>query len=335
MSNIILILATVGLFQGVFLSIYLVVKKGKRETSNLLLAFLLMGLTVRIGKSVFNYYFALDAWQKNIGISGILIVGPSLWFYGRNLMEKQKLFPKRNYFHLFPFALIVLCIPFIPSNGEFTNYWNYGIVVVHLSIYLVLSWKLLLKKRSLISENTFSWYRNILFGVTLIWFYYLGNFLNYNLHYITGPIFYTFLIYAFTYVFLNRHDFRLDKYEKSKLDKSTSESLFKKVNQLFVEEQVYLDSSLSLNKVAEKLTISSRELSQVINEIGKQNFHEFINQYRIEKAKALLMDRQYSSEKIATIAYMSGFGTVTSFNVAFKKHTGTNPSNFKKSGTRT
>lgn len=291
-----------------------------------------MGLTIRIGKSVFEYYYALDAWQKNIGISGILVVGPSMWFYGLNLLEKQKPFPKWNYFHLLPFALMILCIPFVPSNGEFTNYWNYGIVVVHLSIYLVLSWTLLWKKRSFVSDQIFSWYRNILFGVTLIWLYYLGNLLDYNLHYITGPIFYTFLIYAFTYVFLNRHDFRLDKYERSKLDKPTSEELFRKVNQLFVEEHVYLDPSLSLKKAAEKLTLSSRELSQVINEIGKQNFHEFVNNYRIEKAKSLLMDTQYSNEKTATIAYASGFNTVTSFNVAFKKQTGTNPSQFKKSG---
>ncbi len=330
-NNIILILATVGLFQGVFLSIYLINQKTSSRRSNVLLAYILMGLTVRVGKSVFNYYLPLEAWQKNIGISGILIVGPSLLLYGMSLIGKQQYFSKWNYLHFLPFALFVLCIPFVPSNGKYANYWNYGIVVFHLIAYLIWSWRLLLKKRLFISENVFSWYRNILIGVTLIWLYYLGNFLNYNLHYISGPIFYSFLIYAFSYIFLNRHNFVLEKYGSSKLDKSNSRALFRKINKVFVDKQIYLDAGISLNSAAEELAINSRELSQVINEVGKQNFHEFVNYHRIEKAKALLVDKEYINEKIATIAFTSGFGTVASFNVAFKKQTGTSPSKFKKS----
>ena len=272
----------------------------------------------------------MEAWQRNIGISGIFIVGPFLWFYGITLLEKRKTLFHWNYLHLLPFLLFILLFAVIPSTGEFETYWNYGLVVFHLAIYLILSWLVLIKNALKTSKKKLQWYRNILIGVTLIWLYYLGNFMSFKLHYIWGPIFYTFLIYAFSYLFLNRNSFNLEKYGSSNLDRNSSKALFKEIQKLFVAEHIFLESSISLKTVSEKLSTSSREISQAINENVQQNFYEFVNQFRIEKAKDLLVDLNYKNEKIATVAYDSGFGTVTAFNVAFKKNTGITPSAYRK-----
>jgi AraC-like DNA-binding protein len=149
-------------------------------------------------------------------------------------------------------------------------------------------------------------------------------------HYIAGPLFYTFLIYAFSYLFLNRHNFNLDKYGSSTLDKDASRDLFHKVKTLFIEQRIFLEPGISINTVAEKLAISPRLVSQVINENEQQNFYEFVNHYRIEIAKAFLSDPKNVNQRIATIAFDAGFGIVTSFNVAFKKKTGITPSEYKK-----
>ena len=122
----------------------------------------------------------------------------------------------------------------------------------------------------------------------------------------------------------------MEKYGSSTLDSKKSLALFKKVQRLVSEESLYLEASISLKSISEKLSASSREISQAINENGQQNFHEFMNGYRISKAKNLLSDSEYENKKIAAIAYDSGFNTVTAFNVAFKKVTGTTPSNFRK-----
>ncbi|MGL1887628.1 MAG: hypothetical protein OCD76_14020 [Reichenbachiella sp.] len=61
-NNFILILASMGLIQGVFFSLYLVTLKKDNRESNLLLALVLIGLTIRVGKSVFGYYMPLEAW---------------------------------------------------------------------------------------------------------------------------------------------------------------------------------------------------------------------------------------------------------------------------------
>ncbi len=329
-TGLILILASLGLAQGLFLSFYLFTLKSGNRKSNVFLALFLLGLTIRIGKSVLNYYVHLENWQNNVGISGILFAAPSLWLYGITLFEKSKSTSLKEYLHFVPFVWFLFLIPFIPRNGNFESFWNYGIVVFHLLFYLILSWSALYKNRLKVSKNIFNWYRNILIGATFIWFHYVGNFFDFTTYYIRGPIFYSFLIYAFSYLFLNRHKFNLQKYSSSNLDKNSSRDLFQKVKQLFENEQIFLDDRLTLQVVSKKLSSKAREISQAINENTQQNFYDFVNQYRIEKAKLLLKNSEYKNEKIATIAYESGFGNVTSFNVAFKKKTGLTPSVYKK-----
>jgi len=332
-NKIILILASLGLFQSVLLSIYLFTLKKENKRANIFLALILLGLTIRIGKSVINYYVPLDAWQRNIGISGILIVGPSLWFYLFSIIEKDKPFNYKKYIHFLPFVLFIIFFKIIPSNGKHENYWNYEIVVIHLGIYLIISTIYLLKNRLNLTRKVFNWCRNILIGVLPIWLYYTSNFLNLKIHYITGPIFYTFLIYSFSYLFLNRTNFSLDKYNSSNVNRTSSKAIFENIKDLFINEKMYLENNISINSVAKKLDVNPRILSQVINENKQQNFHEFVNYYRIENAKMLLTDSKYKNEKISTIAYDSGFGTTTSFNTTFKKMTKITPSEYRKKHT--
>ena len=102
-----------------------------------------------------------------------------------------------------------------------------------------------------------------------------------------------------------------------------------KIRTLFETEACYLNNDLNMTQMAKKIGIPSRELSQVINENEQQNFSEFVNYYRIQKAKNLLIDRSYAQEKIATVAYDCGFGNVTSFNLAFKSATQLTPSQYR------
>ncbi|TEB41605.1 AraC family transcriptional regulator, partial [Flavobacterium circumlabens] len=72
------------------------------------------------------------------------------------------------------------------------------------------------------------------------------------------------------------------------------------------------------------------ETSFVINELYGDNFYNFINKYRIEKAKSLLLSEKYNQLNILGIAYESGFNSKTTFNTTFKKNTGFSPTEFVK-----
>jgi AraC-like DNA-binding protein len=60
------------------------------------------------------------------------------------------------------------------------------------------------------------------------------------------------------------------------------------------------------------------------------SFYDFINTYRVEKAKQLLTEGAYRNAKVIHIAYDSGFSHKSTFLRSFKKVTGHTPSEFRK-----
>jgi AraC-like DNA-binding protein len=99
---------------------------------------------------------------------------------------------------------------------------------------------------------------------------------------------------------------------------------------LMQRDKPFLNSELSATKLSVTLQISRHQLSEIINkEVGK-NFYDFINEYRINEFKLRLADIKNNRLTILALAYDSGFSSKSSFNTAFKKHTGVTPSQFKK-----
>ncbi|WP_350289379.1 AraC family transcriptional regulator [uncultured Croceitalea sp.] len=329
-DSIILVLSCLGLAQALFLSIYLFTLKKGNKKGNVFLAFLILGLTIRIGKSVLNVYLDIEPWIKNIGISGILLAGPMLWFYGKTLFQQKSSFSQFNYIHLIPFLVFFFASAFIPNRGDFISYAIYIAVFIHLAFYLALSIKLLINSRKSSNSKLIGWYRNLIIGTSLIWCFYIGHLAGLIPFYIGGAIFFSLLVYVFSFLLLRKHTFSLLKYQDSQLDVKTASSLIQSIKNLFKDEELFLDSGLTLDKVAEKLKVSPRNLSQALNENEEKNFSEFVNSFRIEKAKKLLVSDAYSQEKIATVAYDCGFGNVTSFNLAFKAATKQTPSLYRK-----
>ncbi|MBR8537616.1 AraC family transcriptional regulator [Carboxylicivirga sediminis] len=101
---------------------------------------------------------------------------------------------------------------------------------------------------------------------------------------------------------------------------------------LMSEQKPYLDSDLNLVKLADMLEITSHQLSHVINKGYNENFFQFVNKFRVEKAKVMLIDSQNDKLSILGVAFESGFSSKTSFNTTFKKMTGQTPSEYKKAG---
>jgi len=99
---------------------------------------------------------------------------------------------------------------------------------------------------------------------------------------------------------------------------------------LMQHEKPYLDSELNLVKLAERLQISTHQLSYVINRGFGVNFFHFINQYRVRRAEELLTDPQYDHLTILAIGFESGFNSKTSFNTTFKKITAHTPTAYRK-----
>ncbi len=120
------------------------------------------------------------------------------------------------------------------------------------------------------------------------------------------------------------------KYQRSALSTEQALRIADKINTVMAQEQLYLDSTLSLNKLAQHLAISPNYISQTLNETLNSTFFDFINQWRIKSAKPMVIDNKAN---VLTIALEVGFNARSSFYKAFKKETGMTPGDFRKSHT--
>ncbi|MEL6303377.1 MAG: AraC family transcriptional regulator [Bacteroidota bacterium] len=325
---LILVLSCLGLCQALFLCVYLfTLKKGERS-ANILLALVILGLTIRIGKSVLNVYLDLEPWQRNLGLSGVLLTGPSLWLYGKVLLAGKRL-ASQHLQHFLPFVLFALASGWIPNNGSMVGVLIYCSVFAHLAVYLFLSFRVFANSRKRVHPQKLNWYRNLVIGVAFLWIYYMGHLSGIFSFYIGGALSFSLLIYIFSFLFMQKHAFQLGKYNASKLDSDASRKIMAALKTLFEQEELYLESALTLENVATELNVTPRILSQAINQTEQTNFSGFVNQYRIEKAKNLLQQPKYQKEKIASVAFDCGFGNVTSFNLAFKAQTQKTPSQYR------
>ena len=104
---------------------------------------------------------------------------------------------------------------------------------------------------------------------------------------------------------------------------------FQKLELLCKEQNIYTDSTLNREKVAEKLGISAGYVSQIVNTITGDNFANYINQYRVEAVKEMISNSEYENYNLLTMGLESGFTSKTTFYKAFKKVTGQTPNEYK------
>ncbi|NKI31646.1 AraC family transcriptional regulator [Croceivirga thetidis] len=123
-------------------------------------------------------------------------------------------------------------------------------------------------------------------------------------------------------------------YKNSSLKEEDLNKHKKSLSVFMKKMKPYLDPDLSQKDLAKKIGISSHHLSEVLNVGYNQNFYNFVNSYRILEAQKLIQEENYKDAKLVAIAFDSGFKSKTSFNRAFKSHTGKTPSEYKNSITK-
>jgi AraC-like DNA-binding protein len=128
----------------------------------------------------------------------------------------------------------------------------------------------------------------------------------------------------------NLTDSKRRSYQKTFLDPVERELINQKLTVIMLEEKPYLESEITISELAARLGISVNKLSRVINEDHHHNFFDFINTYRVNEVKQLLISSKTNDSKIESIAYDCGFNSKSSFYSIFKKHTHLTPTEFKE-----
>jgi AraC-like DNA-binding protein len=117
------------------------------------------------------------------------------------------------------------------------------------------------------------------------------------------------------------------KYQRSALDTELASRIAEKLTKAMTTDQLYLDASLSLPKLAKYIAVSPSYISQTLNEHIGMNFFDYVNHYRVAAAKIQLSS---TDTTVLDIAMNVGFNAKSSFYTAFKKETQLTPSQYRQ-----
>ncbi|SHI31145.1 helix-turn-helix transcriptional regulator [Aquimarina spongiae] len=340
-KELLFLFSALGVCNGLVLAIYFFFFARPKHKSHIFLGFLLLFLSIRIGKSVFYYFnYDLAGVFVQIGLTACWLLGPFLYFYVIYATSKKEI--KRPFwvYHTLGLILIALFVNLTYPWEEYRPLWqNYFIFGIHLQwlAYLVAAGIQLYstfrrKEITTTSNGSFKvWILSIYFGNVIIW-------LAYNLSpytsYIIGALTFTLIFYLLLLLILltkrRKSLLLLDppKYSKSTIESAEVERIVHVLGEVLKENQFFRDPNISLQKVARKIGIQPNKLSQVLNVNMNTSFPGILGTYRVEAAKKLIVENpEYSIE---SIGYECGFNSKSSFYSTFKKNTGMTPAMFKK-----
>lgn len=324
--------------QGLFLAFMIFLRK---SSTNHLLGLLILSFSVCLLYYVgfWTRYYTLLPWY--VGIAGGLTytMGPLAYFY--ILSNRKETY--MNLVHFIPFLIFAayfLLFPNIPTQSRPTAQTIQSVVqCLHLAVYTILVIQYTYANRGYSNGalKLYNWRKKVSWAFTG----YTLSFVSYFVLVWTGAlkveydyfisVMSTFFIYFIGYHGFQHQEvfrqFETGRYEKSSLTNTASSAILATLRHYMETERPFLNSSLRLQDLSEHLNFPQHYISQVINDLDGKNFADFINTYRIEEAKRLLLDEDH--KKILHVAFDSGFNNKASFNNAFKRFTGMAPSEYR------
>lgn len=92
----------------------------------------------------------------------------------------------------------------------------------------------------------------------------------------------------------------------------------------------YGDEDLTITKLARRMGVSVRQVSEAINKNLACSFSELVSQVRVKAATDFLSSPEGQTTQIVDVAYRVGFRSKSNFNKEFKKITNCTPSEYRQ-----
>ena len=302
-----------------------------------------------------------------ISMSVFFLLAPLLYFHIKSLCFKDFNFKISHLIHgmLFLFFIFfnfitvqIMLAQTVPENSIFykifINYHNrifWGLNFIQIFLYIIAISKTvyvyknkLKNSYSSIEKINLNWLVALLALIFLHWIFVvvraMVSMLNTEAIYLTSIIdLYSisiFLVYTTILVFKGLNQLKIfsgltngQKYSNALLPEPVIKKYAHQLTRIMQTQKPYLEPSVTIEDLSEKLSIPSWQLSQVINYSFKQNFYNFINGYRVNEVRQKLKDPANSQKTILEILYDTGFNSKSTFNDVFKKYTGKTPTEFR------
>ena len=338
------IILSLGAIQGFILSFFLMGSTSKSSKGNLILGLVLFFFSLNMIVPGVLFYFYEDFYHLlAVGFPVMFLFGPGIYLYTLIKTGWRDKFRISDLAHLIPFIIsFLLTFPLYLKSAEakimILEDWRQGYLAneillgwavecIHLSIYMVISFKILRKFKEKVRQTLSSietvnltWLQQFVGLKSVVWSLYFILLIAY-LFGLKGQSFnYTFFIFGLSvstltyfmgYKGLHRPEIFLPKsltetakvkYRKSGLSEQMIKIYLTELEGLTLREKPYRESDLTLPDLTQRLDVPPNYLSQVINERIGYNFFDYINSLRINDAKKLLTDAQYIDQSVMQMA---------------------------------
>ncbi len=348
----------------------LLLSKQKEIASRLLtLFFVFVGANALCNLLLWNKYLHIESsllkWTLSIGLS-LTVVGKSvsLFLYVVSITRENFRFSRREALHLISVFIVMalLIVGRIDSDQmrfisntqtDFTVYvtsrlWHFlkflTVIYAISSVWVVWRYKQQLKAfYSSLSLEGPQWLMLLTLGFALNWTWSLivhilgesvgisradsfGILDNYITFFLVNALFIYSLLYAHQLIETKN----TPKEKPPVVPPEHSPDLIERIREGMEVQQLYLKHTLNIEEFAKQIGIHYREVSVIINQHFDTNFFEFVNSYRVNKAKDLLVDPKYADRTILDILLESGFNSKSAFHRFFKRYTGVSAADYRK-----
>ncbi len=127
---------------------------------------------------------------------------------------------------------------------------------------------------------------------------------------------------------LIKSEIKKRQYEKSKIKDLDISAVLNDLGIMMENQKAFASEDITIGIVADELGITVHQLSEILNRNIRKNFNTFINYYRVEESKKLLVED--SDRTITSVAIAVGFNTSSAFSTIFSKNTGLSPKDYRK-----
>lgn len=330
-NQVLFLLSAIGAVNGMLLAAFISFNN-RGNYSYYFLSALLVFVSIRVAKSVLFYFSPeLDKTILQIGLSACFLIGPMTYFYTLITVNNLTEISHSHKVHLvglgFVTVMFGLSYPYT-TNPELWGNYVYKVVNYVWLGYLLMAWfeiyKRFYNKQPLFHSNHI-----LLLGVniggSIIWLaYFTASFTSY----ILGALSFSFIVYITIAFFLSfKSSKKAESYLSKKFDIQKVTTLCQRLNDTMVQDQYFCDPLITLPKLAQKMGVSTAQLSQLLNDNLAKSFTTYLNEMRIEKAKTLLVGE--SNITMESVAELCGYNSMSTFYSAFKKIVGTTPAKYR------
>lgn len=348
----------------------LLLSKQKQIASRLLTVFFIcVGINALCNLLLWNNYLHIESAAAKFAISygvSLTVVGKSLCLYAYvvAITRENLRFGWRELAHLINVLLVVglLLLGRIDSDqlrfistsqNEFTiqvtNYlWHYlkllTVVYAFSAVWAVWHYKQQLKAfYSSLSLEGPQWLMLLTLGFAINWSWSLlvhvvGQSAGINLADSFGIFdnYITFLLVNALFVYSLLYAHQLIETKNTLQEKPAvvavdyAPDVIERIRQGMEVQHLYLKHTLNIEEFAKQVGIHYREVSAIINKHFDTNFFEFVNSYRVNKAKQMLLDPKFADTTILDILLESGFNSKSSFHRFFKRYVGMSAADYRK-----